>query len=163
MNKFFSSVTATVILVMMVLSGCTNTTTNYKAEIPLDEMATLIQENVAFAMMMPVTPENSLYDFFQEVSGLEQETMNAFSFHVNMRISADSLLIAEAKTSEDLLKVQEAFEKYRANVERSFETYLARPYAVAQNGKIVAKGNYVMLVMSEDNEKAIEIFEAKIQ
>ncbi len=74
-----------------------------------------------------------------------------------MMISADTLYIGKAAEGKvDALKTE--FEARLAAVQQSFEQYLPDAYEMAKNGQVVVRGDYVMMVISADNEKAIETF-----
>ena len=79
-----------------------------------------------------------------------------------MMINADTLILGRYAEGADKTAAKEQLEACRAATEQSFEHYLPHPYELAQNGRVVesADGNYLMLVISEDNDKAIELFEA---
>ena len=59
--------------------------------------------------------------------------------------------------------VETALKAHLDNLIKTFETYLPEAYEMAKKGQIVQRGDYVMLVVSPDNDKAIELFEAAIQ
>lgn len=59
--------------------------------------------------------------------------------------------------------VEEALKAHLDNLIKTFETYLPEAYEMAKQGQIVHRGDYVMLVVSPDNDKAIALFEAAIQ
>ena len=58
---------------------------------------------------------------------------------------------------------KEALEAQRAATQQSFEQYLPGPLEVAKNGQVVTSGDYIMLILSSDNDTAIDLFQAGVQ
>ena len=54
-------------------------------------------------------------------------------------------------------------EARKAATVQNFENYLPGPLEMAKNGKVVSNGNYVMLIISGDNAKAVELFNAFVK
>ena len=166
MKKILNKIIALslVAIALLAIAGCGSKEQKLTAQITLDEMSQQIQKEVEFRMMMPISAddENSL-NYLKDSIGMDFEWLNQYVFHSNVNISADSLLIAEAKTADKVADIEKAFEKYKVNVIQSFENYLPEPLEVAKNGEIATKGNYVMLVISKDNAKAIEVFKSNIK
>ncbi len=151
---------------LFALSACAagGSGSDLKASMTMDELADDIMGKVEFAMTNRVDLDDpDELEYFKERTGLDTEWLADHSFNTNMMVTADNLLLAEGKTADDAAKIAEAFEAYRKDVEQSFERYLPEPYEMAQQGKVVTKGRYVMLVISEDNGTAVETFEGAIQ
>lgn len=77
-----------------------------------------------------------------------------------MNISSDSVLIGKYAAGADKEAGKAALKAYQDQQINNFTNYLPGPLAVAQNGQIVesADGKYVMLILSKDNDKAIQLF-----
>lgn len=167
-----SKIKVTLYLLIAVLTlgsftACSNgaaPTEDVKSTMTMGELAEKILSSVEFSMTMPVDiADVDSMQFISDGTGLSTEWMADASLHVNMIISADTLFLAEAKTPEDVAKIQAAFEKQKEVVTQSFQQYLPEPLVVAEAGQVVTKGNYVMLVMSNNNQAAIDIFNETIQ
>lgn len=74
-----------------------------------------------------------------------------------MMISADTIVIGKVKSGE-MDAVKEELEAVRARTQQSFEQYLPEPLERAKNGRVVTSGDYVMLIISGDNDTAIQMF-----
>ena len=59
--------------------------------------------------------------------------------------------------------VKEALAARQQAVCQTFQQYLPDQYEIAQKGEIVVRGNYVFLVMLEDNAGAIEIIDSYLK
>lgn len=81
--------------------------------------------------------------------------------YLPMMINADTLIIA--KPAEGKMEAAKDDLQNKLNVTlQNFEHYLEDPYKMAQGGQIVESpnGEYVMLIISNNNDKAIELFNA---
>lgn len=99
-----------------------------------------------------------LKEYFQMDTGMYDE-ISAFS---SMMIRSDALFIGKVTNLSDVAKAEKEFEARRAAIQSSFEQYLPGPLELAKNGKVVSNGTYVMMVISENNDRAIEIFNAYV-
>lgn len=59
--------------------------------------------------------------------------------------------------------VKEALEARQQTVCQTFQQYLPDQYEIAQKGEILVRGNYVFLLMLEDNRGAIEIIDSYLK
>ena len=74
-----------------------------------------------------------------------------------MMISADTIVIGKVADGK-LDAAKEALEAQRALTQQNFEQYLPEPLERAKNGQIVTSGDYIMLIISGDNDTAIRMF-----
>lgn len=97
----------------------------------------------------------------EEYMGIHQENFTSIIGYFPMMINADTIVIGEAaKGKMDAAK--EDLEARKQTTIQNFENYLPDPYEMAQNGQIVVApdGSHIMLIISGDNDKAIEMFNA---
>lgn len=110
----------------------------------------------AVELYAPRNPEDQLESFF----GLKAENYSEFaSFLPMMNVKSTSLFIAKVADGK-LEAAKTELQTYHDSLLRNFEHYLVDQYELAQKGKIVTEGKYIMFVVSEDNDKAIEMFKA---
>ena len=74
-----------------------------------------------------------------------------------MMVSADTVVIGKVAPGK-LEEAKAALEAQRAATQQSFEQYLPGPLENAKNGKVVTSGDYIMLIISGDNDTAIQMF-----
>lgn len=74
-----------------------------------------------------------------------------------MMISADTVVIGKVESGK-MDAVKEELESVRAKTQQGFEQYLPEPLERAKNGRIVTQGDYVMLIISGDNDTAAQLF-----
>lgn len=115
-----------------------------------------IMEAVESGARMKNTPAE-----MEEYMGIHQENFTSIIGYFPMMINADTIVIGEvAEGKMDAAK--EDLEARKQTTIQSFEHYLPDPYEMAQNGQIVVApdGSHIMLIISGDNDKAIEMFNA---
>ena len=86
-----------------------------------------------------------------------------FAGFSSMNVRADTIFIGKLAQGADKKAVLAELEARRAAVQQSFEQYLPGPLEMAKAGKVVESGEYVMLIISPDVEKAVELFNAGVK
>lgn len=144
------------VLIAISISSCSSKSSeeNIK-DIPTEELseAILNTEEFQFGMLFPAD-EN----YLNETIGLDFEKLEEYSFSEPAMIQSTTLYIAKVKNSDDIDKVKESFTKKLQLIQESFEQYLPDPYEMSLKGQVVNKGKYVMLVICENTDKAVEMF-----
>lgn len=95
----------------------------------------------------------------EEYMGIHQENFTSIIGYFPMMINADTIVIGEAAEGK-MDAAKEDLEARKQTTIQNFENYLPDPYEMAQNGQIVVApdGSHIMLIISGDNDKAIEMF-----
>lgn len=132
----------------------------------VNEVANKITEAVPMAMAMDI-PEAEVEML---ITGITADDYVNFVGKMSMaNVSSDRLIVVEAAEGK-VDAVKAALEGYRDATAASFELYLEDQYQKALNGRVVVKGNYVVLailgdndvILSEGVEKAYEAVDAAI-
>ena len=115
------------------------------ASYDVNEVVAAINEAVPVAMAGDLTEEE-----LTMMVGINAEDMASWAGKYSMaNVSADRLIVIEAAEGKvDVVKT--ALEAYRDNVAMQFELYLAPQYEKAKAGRVVVKGNYVVLAILGD-------------
>ena len=79
-----------------------------------------------------------------------------------MNVKSNELAGVLAKPGQ-VNAVKEALEARQQTVCQTFQQYLPDQYEIAQKGEILVRGNYVFLLMLEDNQGAIEIIDSYLK
>ena len=126
---------------------------------PLTALAWQIIDEIPMASTMKNSPED--LSTYYDIDPANYEEVIGFS---SFNIRADTIIIGKYAEGADKEAAKEQLSARRAAEEQSFEHYLPEPYAMAQAGQVVesADGAYVMLIISENNGRAIELFEASV-
>ncbi len=94
--------------------------------------------------------------------GVDSDVFEQVTGYTPMMIRADTVLVGKVKSGK-LSQAKEGLEACRQRTIQNFENYLPSPLEMAKNGKVVTNGDYVMLIISGDNDKAVELFNAFVK
>lgn len=119
---------------------------------PLVKLAKEIQSATQMGQGMK-TPAAQMEEYY----GIRTENFESVVGYFPMMVNADSLIIGKVVPGK-LEDAKADLEARKAAVIQSFENYLPDPLDMAKNGRIVSNGDYVMLVISPDNDTAVQIF-----
>lgn len=97
----------------------------------------------------------------EEYMGIRQENFTSIIGYFPMMINADTVVIGQVADGK-MDAAKEDLEARKQTTVQSFENYLPDGYEMAKNGQIVVApdGSHIMLIISGDNAKAIELFNA---
>ncbi len=120
-----------------------------------------LANSIAEACEMPNLMPSSLSDMVSFYEFTEENYESLVSMAPGMNIVSNSVLIAQVAEGK-LDAAKEDFASFQQRMIQSFEHYLPGPLEMAKNGQIVVSpdGAHLMLIISENNEKAIELFNA---
>ena len=96
-------------------------------------------------------------DEMAEYHGISKDTFTEVVGFFPMMISADTIVIGKVADGK-LDQAKKELEARREATEKNFEQYLPGPLELAKNGQVVVSGDYIMLIISSDNETAIQMF-----
>lgn len=121
-----------------------------------DDLVKLARDIIAKAGMAANAQYTSAQ--MEEYTGIRAENFTQVAGFFPMMISADTVVIGKVADGK-LDQTKTDLEAYRANTQKSFEQYLPGPLERAKNGQVAVSGSYVMLIISGDNDTAIQLFQ----
>jgi len=77
-----------------------------------------------------------------------------------MNVKSNEIAVFKVKDAKDIAAVEDGIKKRAADVQKTFETYLQDQYENAKNYKLVAKGNHVFFVISDQADKFVTEFDS---
>lgn len=158
MNKKITVIMLVAMLsIFMVACSTNNSSNSSKAEPTLSakEMADKMLEEVEQPTFMELSAEevNTVYNV--DVDKLEDYTIRI----PLMNTKAHQIAILKVKDSKDVTEIEDLLKQRAETVQKQFERYLADQYEIAKNYKIVTKGNYVIMVISDQADELLNIYE----
>lgn len=125
---------------------------------PFTKLVKGIVEEVGMAASMKVAVDELEY------FGIDADNFVRFMGFAPMNIRADHIFVAQYAEGADKAAAKEQFEERLKGVQNSFEFYLPDAYEMSLKGQVVESedGEWLMLIISDDNAKAIEMFEAGV-
>ena len=139
----------------------TRTETGYAITTASADPLTRLAKEIREATGMGTGMKNGR-DELESYYGIRKENFESVVGYMPMMISADTVIVGKVAPG----KMEEAKADLEARKQatiQSFEQYLPGPLKMAQNGRIVASGDYVMLLISPDNETGIQLFQDTVR
>ncbi|MEK4231063.1 DUF4358 domain-containing protein [Solibacillus sp. FSL H8-0538] len=139
----------------LVITGCSNDkSSTIEAKLPAKEMADQMVKEVEQPMLMELQP-----DQVKEFYNIDPEMLDEYSIRIPMmNVKTNEIAILKVKNAEDIPDVESAVKQRAENVKKQFETYLPDQYENAKNYKLITKGNYVLLVISEEADALVKVY-----
>lgn len=156
-----------VIMLTMVLAivvsacsgGKTSTddkTTNIEASKSAKEMTEQMVTEVEQPSLMELSAEEMKDNYNIDPAKLED-----FSVRIPMmNVKTNEIAIFKVKNANDVADVEAAVKARAENVMKQFEHYLPNQYENAKNHKLIIKGNYVLLVISESADELVKVYDS---
>lgn len=77
--------------------------------------------------------------------------------YISTGATAEEIAVMEGKDAESAKRIKEGLEQRIEDEKANFETYVPEEMKKLESPVLVEKGNYVILCISNENEKALEI------
>ncbi|MFJ7952506.1 DUF4358 domain-containing protein [Lysinibacillus sp. NPDC096418] len=147
----------------MVVSACSggktstdDKTTNIEASKSAKEMAEQMVTEVEQPSLMELSPEE-----MEGMYNIDPAKLEDFSVRIPMmNTKSNEIAIFKVKDANDVADVEAAVKVRVENVMKPFEHYLPDQYENAKNHKIIVKGNYVLLVISESADELVKVYDS---
>lgn len=138
-------------------SNADNTDDTAAVELNLQDVVAAIETVDPVAMAQELSPAiEGSDDFMTDLFGLDLSTVEDYYGKTTMvNVSSDVILAVKAVPGQ-AEAVKAALEARRDAVAASFEMYLFDQHYKATAGRVVAKGDYVLLVIGGDTETPVE-------
>lgn len=152
---------------LLLLAGCSTQapqgtvssgapTVKPEISVSLEDIADEIITEDQFGMLMDME-----LDFVQEQTGLNGDIgsmMESYLLKEPPMAQATTLYLAKATDEKYVEEIKGLFQKKLELVRQTFERYLPDEYEKAMAGQVVSNGKYVMMVIAQDSQKAVDTF-----
>ena len=146
----------TMVLAMVVSACSSNKSTTIEASKSAKEMTEQMVTEVEQPALMELTAEE-----LKNLYNLDPAKLTDFSVRVPMmNVKTNEIAIFKVKDTKDVAEVEAAAKQRAENVMKQFEKYLPDQYENAKNHKIVVKGNYVLLVISDQADELYKVYDS---
>ena len=145
------------LLLAMVITGCSNDkATTFETKLSAKEMADKMIEEVEQPSLMELSAQE-----VKDVYNLDLDKIEDYSIRIPlMNIKTNEIAIVKVKDAVHVADVEAALKQRAENVMKQFEQYLPDQYEQAKNYKLVTKGNYVLLVISDKADELVKIYDS---
>lgn len=126
-----------------------------------EELAKVSLEGIMANVMQASSLEKMVADMapLQELYGIDPESVTSYKLFVpEKNILANELLIIESPDTQVREMVKEAMEARRSEIAEIFSSYAPDQNALAQDGIISERGDFVLFVMDEDAHEINQAF-----
>lgn len=144
-------------MVALVISACSNDKSSAievkeSAKEMADKMITVVEQPALIELS-----EEQLNDFYM----IDAAKLEDFSVRIPMmNVKTNEIAIFKVKDAKDVANIEAAAKQRAENVAKQFEHYLPDQYENAKNYKLVTKGNYVLMVISDNAEELVKVYES---
>lgn len=145
------------VVLSLALSACSSNDkeTAIESKVPPKAMADQMLQQIEQPKLMELES-----DLVQKLYHLDPALLEDYSIRTPlMNVKTNEIAIVKVKDAKDVAKVETAIKQRAADVQKQFETYLPDQYEIAQNYKLVTKGNYVFFVISDKADDFVKAFE----
>ena len=172
--KKITAVLTIALALLLALTGCANnaaTTTTTAAETTTTTTTTTTAAakdvaiddiiNAVIPEELKMTMLETDSEMVKELTGLDLSMVEEGKyFDPAMNVKCFTVYAAKVTDAANIDAVKTAFEARLKAQQESFERYLPDQYEIAMKGQIVTEGNYVLLVILEDTQAAVDTFKA---
>ena len=151
MKKLFK-IFITMLTLSTLIIGCGSNSITLKSGVSISDVVRTIVENNEVTM-----PEIADDTIAESIFYLNLDDVEEYSIEFSMvNVSSDNVALVKAKDgkTEDIKK---SLKKRLEDVRSQFQYYLPDQFEKVENAQIYVKGNYVLLAIVNDSEKAIDI------
>ncbi|MFJ7978065.1 DUF4358 domain-containing protein [Peribacillus sp. NPDC096379] len=145
------------IMLAIVVSACSvDKSSTIEVKQSAKEMADQMVKKVQEPAQMELSAEE-LKDLYK----IDPKKLEDFSIRVPMmNVKTNEIAILKVKDAKDVADVKAAAKQRAENVMKQFEHYLPDQYENAKNYRLITKGNYVLLVISDKADEIIKVYDS---
>jgi hypothetical protein len=146
-------ITASIIMTIIVLSCFLVSCTEYKTGIQSVDLDAITQE-VSNSVEIPMSTDLDKQTL-QELFNLTPDDVRKYSGVFSMTMTSADTVVGILAKDGDTATIKNAYNNRIADIENSFIKNIDSEYKKVKNAKIIVKGDYVFLVIS-DNYKEVQ-------
>ena len=154
MKKF--SILLTLLMVVLVAAGCSS---SQPAALDVQQTADKLAQEVSFQDQLTKLDQDAALKLYD----LTADDVETASLYVGTGATAEEISVWQGKDADAAKKIQDAVNTRIENQKESFVDYNPEEMPKLENPVVVAKGNYVVLCLSGDNENAKKIIDGCFQ
>lgn len=143
-------------ILSVIFTACSgNKAPTVESKLSAKEMADQMFAEVEQPQLMELTAED-----VQTIYNIDVAKLEDYQIRIPLMIvHANELAIVKVKDAKDIAEIEAAFKARAEAAQKSFEQYLPDQYENAKNYKLVTKGNYVIMVISDKADELMKVYE----
>lgn len=141
----------------ILMAGCSKTKDGTDEKIVMDvaTLADQLKEGITFKDDMSLLED----DIFSMVYNIDMGDIVNKKIYLSAGATAEEIAVIEGKDSESVGRIVDGLEQKIEDQKVNFESYVPEEMKKLEDPVLVKEGNYVILCISDDNEKALDIIE----
>ncbi|MCR8658723.1 DUF4358 domain-containing protein [Paenibacillus endoradicis] len=156
MNKKMMIIMLITVLSVIITACSGNNAPKVESKLTAKEMADQMFKVVEQPKLMELSTQEEVKTFYT----LDVAKLEDYEIRVPlMNVQTNELAILKVKDAKDIAEVEAALKARAEVVQKQFETYLPDQYENAKNYKLITKGNYVMMVISDKADDLVKVYE----
>lgn len=150
------SILLTLIMIVLVAAGCSS---SQSVTLDVQQTADKLSQEVSFQDQLTSLDQDAALKLYD----LTADDVQAVALYVGTGATAEEISVWQGKDANTAKNIQNAVNTRIENQKESFVDYNPEEMPKLENPVVVAKGNYVVLCLSGDNDNAKQIIDSCFQ
>ena len=144
-----------VLILVLLLPGCSQEKVPADLDVDVDALANALISGISYEDQMSPLDDGA----FQALYGIDPDggLIDDFAVYASTGATAEEVAVLEAEEGADTDPLKELIEERIEAQKEGFENYVPAELEKLSDPVVVTKGRYVVMCLSNDNEKAKEI------
>ncbi|MBY0123572.1 DUF4358 domain-containing protein [Bacillus sp. S/N-304-OC-R1] len=156
MKKGIIVLMLTIVLGVVVTACSSNKEAAIESKLPVKEMVEQMVKKVPQPAQIELKADEVKTFYHLDPAKLEEYEIR----FPMMNVKTNEIAILKVKDAKDVLEVESAVKQRAEDVKKQFEMYLPDQYENAKNYKLITKGNYILLVISEEADELVKVYDS---
>lgn len=150
------SILLTLLMIVLVAAGCSS---SKPVTLDVQQTADKLAQEVSFQDQLTSLGQDAALKLYD----LTADDVEAVALYVGTGATAEEISVWQGKDANAAKNIQNAVNTRIENQKESFVDYNPEEMPKLENPVVVAKGNYVVLCLSSDNDNAKQIIDSCFQ
>ena len=150
------SILLTLIMIVLVAAGCSS---SQSVTLDVQQTADKLSQEVSFQDQLTSLDQDAALKLYD----LTADDVQAVALYVGTGATAEEISVWQGKDANAAKNIQNAVNTRIENQKESFVDYNPEEMPKLENPIVVAKGNYVVLCLSGDNDNAKKVIDRCFQ
>lgn len=142
-----------VVILMTVIGAFTGCADKKNENIDVVSLANQLKDGITFQDEMSELDD----ELFSMVYFIEESDIVNKKIYLSSGATAEEIAVIEGKDSESADRIEEGLNQRIEDEKANFESYIPEEMKKLEEAVLVKRGNCVILCISDDNKKALEI------
>lgn len=148
-------------LAVTALLGACNSAASQQTENPEPQAETIYESISSSVSLLEAAQMDS--DYLMNYYGIDTAELNSYAcYNAVDATKAETIMIIEVKSKDTIAAIQSEIELIRDEKLAEMENYIPEQYQVVKNSQVQTRGNFVWLVISENQTEIEKIIDENI-